>query len=177
MIQTEGGPRVAEGDDELDVIARSRTLQRKLVFWRRTAGLLFGLALVVLMVLWQRAELHRKACQDSLTRYAKLAQEAHLEDQPSRLLEAQWEGLGQEPGKDLRSFSPQHYSLIIENWGQKPLPGESLPLAVCRDPHLVLFAQGRYVLFLDSNGYRVEWLSEEQAAPIVAATRAEKPKR
>ncbi|HVP10351.1 MAG TPA: hypothetical protein VMV94_04090 [Phycisphaerae bacterium] len=178
MAQTENEPRRPQGDDEPDVLAGGQVLQRKMVFWRRTAGLLLGLALVVVFVFWQRAELRRKTCADSLAYFGKLAQEAHLADQRDPfLLDNQWQTIDQSPGAEAKSVSPKHYSLILENWGQTPRPGESLPLAVCNHTHLGLFFTGRNVLFHDASGYHVRWLSEEQAAPIVAAARAARPKQ
>jgi hypothetical protein len=177
MAQNEGELRLPESEDEPDVLAESRSLQRKLVFWRRAAGLLVGIAVVVLIVFWQRAELRRRTCADSLAYYAKLAQKAHLEKQPPGLLDAQWQSLDQMAGAESKPVSPKHYSLIVENWGQTPRPGESLPLAVCNHTHLGLFAQGRNVLFRDADGYHVEWLSEDRAAPILAAARRRQPKQ
>ena len=176
MGQIEAEQNRLQDDDEPDVVAESRSLQRKLIFWRRTAGMLLGMALVVGVVLWQRAEVQRQACAESLTYYAKLAHDTHLEEQPVRLLEAQWQTLNQLPKAEPRSTSPRHYSLLVDHWHQTPRAGESLPLAVCNYPHFGLLAKGRHVLYHDSNGFHVEWVNEDIAAPIAAAARGE-PKR
>jgi hypothetical protein len=173
MGQTEAERNRQEGDDEPDVVAESRGLQRKLVFWRRAAGMLLGIALIVGIVLWQRAELQRRACAESLNYYAKLARETHLEEQPPRLLEAQWQTLNRLPKADPKPVSPKHYSLIVDNWDQTPRAGDSLPLAVCNYPHWGLFAKGRHVLYHDGNGFHIEWVAEDLAAPIAAAARGE----
>jgi hypothetical protein len=175
MSQIEGRNRPPPSDDEPDLLAESRSLQRRLVFWRRVAGLLVGLVAIVLIVLWQRAELRRRTCADSLAYYGKLADAAHLERQPARLLEAQWQTLDQAPGAERKIVPSSHYSLVVEDWGQTPRKGESLPLAICNHTHLGLLAQGRNVLYRDTNGSHVEWLDEESAAPVVAAARGGRP--
>jgi hypothetical protein len=157
------------GDDELHDLAQSRSLRRKLVFWRRTAWLLFGIVVIIGVVFWQRAELHRRACGRTLEYYGRLAQKSQLEKEPARLLQLQW--LHLEQGR--QTYSPAHYALVIDNWNQTPQAGESLNLAICGDPHSTLIGEGRNVLVRDQSGYHVEWLKEESAKSIVATASPE----
>lgn len=159
--------------NELEAIAASRSLQRKLTFWRRMAWSLAGVAAICAAVLWSRSANHRHNCAAALEDYAQLAQDAHLEREAEQILREQWKNLHRQGGGKLRPFLPSHYSLIVENWGQIPQAGESLPLAVCSSPHLVLFSYGRHVLYRDADGFHVKWVAEETAAPIVANAYAE----
>jgi hypothetical protein len=161
MTET-GGSR---GDDAIDLAAEARLMRRRMMFWRRAAWLLLVIVIIILVVAWQRAELRRRDSRASLLHYAEQARAVRLAEEPPELLELQWQRL--ERGQ--AQYTPSHYSLIVSNWGRKPLPGESLPLAVSSEPESTFIGSGRHVLFAEVDGDRVEWLSEEEAKPIVAS--------
>lgn len=178
MDHNQSGIGPKDADEESTLVAESRSLQRKLKFWRRAAWLLVGMVLVVAAMAWKRADTHRHNCCLALERCADLAQAAQLDKEPPTLVKEQWRGLGRDSIKGpAAAFRPDHYLLIIQNWGQAPMPGESLPLAVCSSPHLVLFSYGRHVLVRDTDGYHVVWYDENRAAPIVSMAREEEQKK
>lgn len=160
---TEYQPSKQEGPS--DELVESRTLRRKLIFWRRVAGSSIGIVLVIVMVLWQRGHARQQECRMALEYYAQFAQSGELAGTSPALLRAQWDNLR---GEAVFRVSPSQYRLIIENWGITPTPGKQIPLAVRRNALSLLYTKGRHVLFRDENGYHVEWLSENEARPIVA---------
>ena len=148
-------------DDSIE----SRTLRRKLVFWRRVAWSCIGIVLVIVMVLWQRGNARQQECRAALEHYAGFAQSGELASTSPALLRAQWDN---QQGEATLHVSPSQYRLITGNWGIAPEPGKRIPLAVRRNALSLLFTKGRHVLFRDEDGYHVEWLSESEARPIVA---------
>ena len=158
------GPRV---DEPIDPNSQARALRRRLTFWRRTAWLLFGIGVLVFVVTWHRGTVRRRECRQSLEWYARQAADSKLDQAPSEVLESHWRRLS----KGEVNLSAGHYALIVQNWLQTPPPGESLPLAACRDPHVAIFTRGLHVLFRDENGTYIEWLAEDEAAPILARLR------
>ena len=164
-----GQPRVP---DTMDLVAQTRSLRRKLTFWRRAAWLILGGGAIFAAVVWNRGESHQRVCYAALDHYARLAIKSKLEDQRPEILEQQWQILDQ---GDTR-ISAIHYNLIVKNWLSTPKPGESLNLAVCREPHVTLLSQMRHLLRRTDAGISIEWISDEAAAPIVAeALRDDKP--
>ncbi len=155
-------------DDEGDFVVVRRSLQRKLTFWRRVVWSVLGIVVICVAVLWNRAANHRHNCSGALEHYARLAEVARLENESVQIIEEQWQNLTRQDKGKPHLFPPSHYLLIVENWGQKPGTGESLPLAVCNSPHLVLFSYGRHVLYRDVNGFHVKWLDEEGVQSLLA---------
>lgn len=150
-----------------DAIAETQALRRKVVFWRRVAWLALGGAAIFLMVVWTRGQARQRECFEALTRFAESSQTSQLSAQHPEILEQQWQSLEQTPSGN----APDHYDLIVKNWVARQAPGEELPLAVCRDSHLLLFSSGRHVLRRTESGFRVDWLDEKDAAPIAAEAR------
>lgn len=167
MDTTPGQPKPAVGGDSMDLVTQTRQLRRKVTFWRRAAWLILGAAAVFVVVFWNRGETRRRECRESLGLYAEIAAEVHLSEQHVDILEAQWNEF--EP--PLRGSSPMHYDLIARNWMAAPKPGESIPLAVCRDRHITTFSIGRHVLMKTEKGHRIVWLDEDAAEPIVEDAR------
>lgn len=144
----------------LDSEARSRRLRR--IFWRRAAGLLLGLAAVVVAFAWQVSQTRRTACRTTLEQFARLADESNLASAPSQILGQQWRGLR----TDKASFPSSHFALIIFNWPLSVKGDEALPLAVCESPHGLLFGRGRHVLYRIADGEKIEWLVGDEAEKI-----------
>jgi hypothetical protein len=162
-------PRVP---DTMDLVAQTRSLRRKLTFWRRLAWLVLGAGAIFVAVLWNRGESHRRLCGAALDHYVKLADKSKLAGQRPEILEQQWQIMEQAS----TSNPTTHYNLIVKNWQVTPKPGEVLDLAVCREPHFTLLSQMRHVLRRDVSGPSIEWITDEQAAAIVAeAQRDDKP--
>jgi hypothetical protein len=162
-------------NDELTLAAASRSLQRKLAFWRRAVWSVLGIVLIFAVVLWNRAGTHRRNCSGALEHYAQLAQDAHLEKESEQILKAQWQDLDRHSDAKPRVFPPSHYTLLVENWGQVPKEGESIPLAVCSSPHMLLFSYGRHVLYRDAKGFHVEWGDEEKVRPLIRKASSGQP--
>jgi len=160
-------------DGSGDLIAETRSLRRRVEFWQRAVWLIVGAVVIVATVIWQRGEIRRRECYQSLESYAEEASRRRLSEQHPTIFEQQWQNLEKGQAK----FSPFHYDLIVENWRINAKPGEVLPLAVCRDSHLLMFMQGRNVLLRDAEAVRVEWRSELAAAEIVAKAAADNRSR
>jgi hypothetical protein len=154
-------------NDSLGRVAEARSLQRKLVFWQRTAWLLIGLVLLIVVVAWQRTTVRRRECRQALEHYAGAARTARLDQETTETLASQWRQLGRGPV----NYSSRHYALIVHNWLQTLGAEQSLPIVVCRDSHAAVLSRGRHVLFREAGGMRVEWLVEEEAASIVDRAR------
>ncbi|HKQ49454.1 MAG TPA: hypothetical protein VJZ71_15390 [Phycisphaerae bacterium] len=150
-----------------DAISETQALRRKVVFWRRVAWLALGGAALFLMVVWTRGQARQRECFDALTRFAEVALASQLSAQHPEILEQQWQSFEQISS----GIAPDHYDLIVKNWASRQTPGEDLPLAVCRDSHLLLFSSGRHVLRRTESGFRVDWLDEKEATPIAAEAR------
>jgi len=161
-------------NDEV-TLAAGRSLQRKLTFWRRAAWSVLGLVLIFTIVLWNRAVTHRRNCAGALELYARLANSARLEREPEEILKAQWQDISRHANEKPRPFPPSHYLLIVDNWGRVPIAGESIPLAVCSSPHLVLFSYGRHVLYRDDKGLHVKWVDEDTVQPILVQANEGRP--
>jgi hypothetical protein len=145
----------------MDLVAATRSLRRRVAFWRRAVWLLLGAAVIFAAILWNRGESHRRECYKSLDHFAKLAQHMRLSEAYRGFVEQQWQTL--DPG-NVR-IGAIHYALITNNWLLRVQPGESIPLAVCREPHASLFGKSRHVLFRETTGDRIEWMDDEQAQP------------
>ncbi|MFQ5495899.1 MAG: hypothetical protein ACE5EX_11020 [Phycisphaerae bacterium] len=160
----DASPPVGAGALDLASAAvEAKALRRKLSFWRRTVALLLGATVVVLGMMWRQGSTRRAACRVSLAHFAALAKQYHLDTTPVALLKDQWHRWG----LDSVSVPAWHYELVVDNWIRVPKPGERVPLAVCSQPHRVMFSLGRHVLFRDGSGEHVEWVPEEQATPIL----------
>lgn len=156
-------PQGLHPDDADELLAETRSLRRRVEFWQRIVWLILGACVILTTVIWQRGELRSRECFQALLYYSGQARRLHLADQHPAIFEQQWQSLEAGPVK----ITPIHYDLIVENWKITPKPGEILPLAVCRDSHLLLFTQGRHVLLRDENGMHIEWRSEPDVRPIV----------
>lgn len=130
-------------------------LRRKLNFWRRLAGLLGGLLVIVSILVWQRNETNRTECREALAVYAKLAESGDLASVPTELLRTEWDAL-EAPAARRPS---DHYELLKENWG-KSVVTESIPLAVCEQSHWSLMGSGRNLLVKTRQGLEVIWVPE-----------------
>ena len=161
--QTEHGGGGRHQGERLSPESESRRLRRRLTFWRSTAWLLAGVVVIAGFVAWERGNIRRRDCRVALLHYAKLAESSRLAAEPPELLELEWQHL--DAGS--MHLSPSHYVLLVPNWPRAPHGEERSPLAICVDPHSLLFTRGRHVLYRDAEGYHVEWLSEEQAAPLL----------
>lgn len=155
------------GDDSVDLLTQTQSLRRKVIFWRRMVGLVFGLGAVILVVVWNRGETRRRECRVALKEFGALAEREKLAEQDPGILENQWQQL---PPAD-NGISAAHYDLIVHNWIAKLLPAEELPLAVCRDSHMSTFERGRHVLLNTPGGYNVVWMEERLAAKLAAEAR------
>jgi hypothetical protein len=163
MEQTPDKTRTPRLPDSMDLTAQTRSLRRKLVFWRRTAWLLLGGIGIFLAVLLNRGMTHQRECFQSLRHYAELAMKTKLGDQNPEILEQQWQSLEMGTVR----ISPIHYDLIVANWISRPKPGESQPLAICRDAHFSLMGTHRHVLYRDESGTRIEWMIDESTQHIL----------
>ncbi len=143
----------------------SLAMRRKLQFWRRVAGLLGGLIVLVLIVASQRAETSRIECADSLAVYAEMAARNRIDTVPAELVESMWNGMSFSAARRM----PNHYAVIAANWS-KPAGGEDTPLAICEHTHTTLLGQGRNVLFRTQSGLVTRWLSAGAAQSIYRAT-------
>jgi hypothetical protein len=162
-MQPDESKRTAPGaSDSIDLVTQTRSLRRKVIFWRRTAWLLFGGLGILAIIFWQRGEQHRRECRQSLAHYYRESQKLKLRTQPVELLEGEWRSMKCPP----EMLSPYHYNLISRNWRTEPAEGEKIPLAVCRESHSLVFIQGRHVLFDDGH---IEWRSESHMGDIVRA--------
>lgn len=150
-------------DDSMDVVAEARSLRRRLLFWRRSAYLLLGLALVIAVVLGHRTTIRCRECEQSLAHYAAEARRIGLAQQPLEVVVPTWADL--DPANV--GLSPSHYALFVHNWVQRPLPGEFVPLAICGDSHVRLFNRGRYVLFRDEQRTYIKWIDESEAGSLL----------
>jgi hypothetical protein len=151
-------------DDTIDLVAEARRIKRTMLFWRRLVMLVLGLALLIVVVAWQRTTLRCRECAQSLQQYGSEAIESHLEREPLQMLDARWQQLS----KEVPGFTAAHYELLPQNWLRTPGPGEVLPLAICRDDHVTFMGRGRHVLFREAGKpVYVKWLSEEEAKPIL----------
>lgn len=146
-------------------------LRRKVIFWRRAVWLVLGTAAVFVVVVWNRYETRRRECRETLIAYGEMAKGFDLAHEHASILEQQWQEFEQPPNGQ----SPRHYDLIVRNWPIIAKEGERVPLAVCADPHLDMFTRGRYVLYSTADGYKVHWLPEEEARPIIEKARADNP--
>ncbi len=153
--------------DSVDLRTEARSLRRKVVFWRRAAFFLLGSVALFLVVAWQRTTVRRRECQQAITHFAEEARISKLDQVAVELLESQWEHLAKGPVK----LEASHYEVFVQNWLQTPASGKSLPLAICRSSHPGILARGRHLLSRDERGMHIEWLAEEEAAPIAARTR------
>jgi len=150
-----------------DSIGETQALRRKVVFWRRVAGLALGGVGIVMLVVWTRGQTRQRECHDALLGYAEKARSANLAEQHPDILEQQW----QEFEQNAKGIPADHYDLIVKNWVARQGPEGDPVLAVCRDSHLLVFTSGRHVLKRHGDGFKIEWLSEEAAAPITAEAR------
>ncbi len=146
-----------------ELLEETQALRRKVNFWRKIAGFMVGVIVLVLLVSWQRGREGISLCRDALEQYAQLALSRKLDREATEVLETQWRALPMENKK----LSPGHYSVIVRNWHIQPKPGETVPLAICESPHQDLFSRGRHVLERDVNGLHTRWISEDAAAPIL----------
>ncbi len=163
-------PAAADG---LDLAAETQALRRKVTFWRRSAWLVLGGAALVGFIAWHRGEIRRRECFAALTHFAEVARDSKLSEQHPEILESFWQSFDPAPNGN----SAMHYDLIVRNWAATPRPGDSLPLAVCRERHLSTTAKGRHVLMKTADGYEIVWKSEDEVGEIVAeARRDNKPK-
>lgn len=161
MTNLDPTPGVEEPVESLrreDAIA----LRRKLNFWRRLAGLLGGLLVIVSILVWQRNETNRTECREALAVYAKLAESGDLASVPPELLTTEWDAL-EAPSARRPS---DHYELLKENWG-KAVSSESIPLAVCAQAHWSLMGSGRNVLMKTRQGLEVIWVPEGELGGIL----------
>lgn len=156
--------------DSMDLVAQTRALRRKVTFWRRTAWLVIGGAIVFGAVFYSRGETRRRECRESLDHYARMATRFNLAEQHPDILEQQWDEFEQLAG----GTSPQHYDLIVRNWAKLPKAREQIPLAVCRDRHVTSVAIGRHVLMKTADGHKLVWMAEEDASNIVREARGDK---
>ena len=157
-------PGIEGGDLKgLDPEARSRRLRR--TFWRRTAWLLAGLAVMVSVFAWQLGQARRATCRSALGIFARLAHDSDLASTPSQILGQQWAGLR----TDTTSLPSSHFALITFNWPLSVKDDEVLPLAVCEEPHGILLRRGRHVLYRTADGVKIEWLAEDEADGIFQA--------
>ena len=152
-----------------DLLQETRVLKRRVNFWQRTAWLLLGALVIFGTVIWQRGELRRRECSYALHDYGETALKRSLGASATDLLESQWQAL--EPGNG--KVSPSHYDLISKNWQLTPKVGERLPLAVCRETHTLAFSRGRHVLYRAPDGLSIQWLSEQEAEPILREAMAD----
>lgn len=160
-----GRTREDAGDIDPNIPAlESLAMRRKLQFWRRVAGLLGGLIVLVLIVASQRAETSRIECADSLAVYAEMAAKNRFDNVPAELIETMWNGMSFTSARRM----PNHYAVIAANWS-KPVGREDTPLAICGHTHTTLLGQGRNVLFRTKNGLVTRWLSTGAAQPIYRA--------
>ncbi len=157
----------AMDDPAEESLSQTQALRRKVIFWRRIAWLALGGASIVMLVIWTRGQTRRQECYAALKSYAEMARNLKLAEQHPSILEQQW----QEFDQSTLDLSPEHYDLIAKNWAARPGPNEDIVLAVCRDPHLLVFSSGRHVLKRHGDGFIIEWLSESEAAPIAAEAR------
>jgi len=153
----------AEAHDLAALSAEAQARRRRRSFWRRVGWLLVGVVVVVGVVFWQRGLSRREACRLALKRYARLAEEEDLGTLPPQFLYQQWRSLPIGSAHQPAS----HYMLVTGNWLLSPGGGEKLPLAVCREPHWVLFVRGRHVLYRTAGGEHIEWVPEERVTAIV----------
>ncbi|MBN2561362.1 MAG: hypothetical protein JXQ75_10580 [Phycisphaerae bacterium] len=168
MQNAQHDPNAAHDDDSIAFYVEAQGLRRKLIFWRRAAWLLLGIALLISVVVWQRTTVRCRECRRALQHYAEMAHTHHLDQEPAEVLESQWQNFAKGPA----DLSAAHYALIVQNWLQTPPPGESLPLAICRDSHVGFFTRSRHVLFRDDAGrYTIKTLTEDEASPILAQIR------
>ena len=147
------------GDDSVDLLTQTQSLRRKVVFWRRTAGIVLTTAALILIVAWNRGEVRRRECFDALKQLTTTAQRVKLTEQDPGILEDQWRQFATSEG----GFTAAHYNLIVHNWAARLLPGEDLPLAVCRESHLSTFSRGRHVLHKTAGGLKIIWMDEKVA--------------
>jgi len=153
----------AEAHDLIALSAEAQIRRRRRSFWRRVGWPMVGVVVVVVVVFWQWGLSRREACRQALKRYARLAEEEDLGTLPPQLLYQQWRSLPLGSAHQPAS----HYLLVTGNWLLSPGAGEKLPLAVCREPHWVLFVRGRHVLYRTADGEHIEWVPEERVAAIV----------
>jgi hypothetical protein len=164
MENLQTGPDRRAAAEAEDLLAETRSLRRRLEFWQRMVWLLAGAVVIIGTVVWQRGELRRRECYQSLEYYAEQAVQRRLSDQHLSILEQQWQALDKGPAK----VTAIHYDLIAANWLVTPKPDEELPLAVCRESHFLAMSRGRHVLYRSARGFRIEWMSAEAADPFVA---------
>ncbi len=163
---SESGPANVGGykSDSMDLVSQARSLRRKLVFWRRTAWLALGMACIVLIILWQRGQQHRHACEQSLRGYFREAMRRDLARQPREVLEEEWNRIAP-PGGEM--ISAHHYNLIVRNWHTTPVAGELLPMAVCNVPHASIPRACRNVLMYDGQQVKVFWMADASLGEII----------
>lgn len=137
------------------------TARRRAAFWRKIVPAIAGLAVVIVVVSWQRSRSLVSNCESSLLELARAAKQQDLAARPTAIIEADWALL--DGGKNTR---PGHYHVIAENWLVTPDAGQAVPLAVCQTAHGFLSAQGRHVLFNTPDGYKVRWVPEDKAGPL-----------
>ena len=102
----------------MDLVAQTRSLRRKLVFWRRVAWLLLGGIVMVAAVVWNRGESHRRVCYQALETLDKLARDTKLSEQRPEILEEQWRSFD----SGSTAIPSYHYDLIVHNWQANPRP-------------------------------------------------------
>jgi hypothetical protein len=121
-----------------------------------------GLLVLTALIVWQRSDLRRRECRRAFERHVDRIILLGLDHGPADELTAGWRQLSKGPIRPMAS----HYDLIVDNWTMAPQADEANPLAVCRESHATVLSRGRHVLFRDTTGTRIEWLTEEEAAPI-----------
>ncbi len=151
-----------------DFRAEARGLRRRLTFWRRAAWLLLGIVVLVSMLAWQRTTIRRRECRQAFEMYARQAEESSLSQAPAEVMELHWKQFA----RGSANFPPSHYALIVPNWLRTPGEHESLPLAVCEQSHPGVLKRGRHVLFRDRDRTYIVWMSDAEAAPIMAEAHA-----
>ncbi len=151
----------------------AKRLRRKVQFWRNLAWTLLGIAAVIVVVVCHRAATRCQQSRLALEEYGNAAQfDAWVKEArqgPIHLqliyleLETQWDSL---PNAS-PAFGPSGFIPIVRNWLKEPDSGESLPMAISRMPISLIYKSGRHVLYRDERGLRVEWIDEQDAAPIL----------
>lgn len=167
MDPTAGKGALPNDSDSMDLVSQTRSLRRKVTFWRRAAWMILGAAAVFLIVFWNRGETRRRECRASLQHYLELAHSAKLATQRADLIELHWNQF--EP--PTVGLSPMHFDLIVRNWGTLPKAGERIPLAICRDRHITTLSIGRHLLYATEKGLAITWLDEEAAQEYVEDAR------
>lgn len=156
-----------EGENIASSVAdKARYQRRRAAFRRRLTSSLIGVALVIGLVLWQRNRSYLHRCEASLRAYGNAAMKMHLEREPEALIDSTWDAM-----KIEAALSPSHYTVLTDNWLKQPESGESIPLALCEEPHGSLTGSGRYVLYRTVNGLEVRWVAEAEAEKLAKGSK------